>query len=224
MEDVTAVITTPESQKVHHLEGESPSFGMIFNDKRILKITLNLTIVNFFFGGFNVYIVKIAADIGSPVMLGLLNSTLAIGTLVGATIFSQKILKNLILGSKLVLCSCLFGVMLVFTSFFASSVWVIFPLTIGAVFLGVTQILTHPIVQTIVPEEKLGRVFSAQYTISVGIMPLGSLIFGKVAEIMSSEIFFILIGIVYILIGISYWLQKEIAHFSLTSESNGLSN
>ena len=65
-------------------------FKYIFKRKKILIITINLTIINFFFGVLNVFIVKIANDIGSPIMLGLLNSSLALGTVIGATYFRKK--------------------------------------------------------------------------------------------------------------------------------------
>lgn len=196
-------------------------FKYIFKRKEILIITINLTIINFFFVGLNVFIVKIANDIGSPIMLGLLNSSFALGTVIGATYFSQRILKRLNIGSKLVFCSFGFGIMLMITSFYATTTFILIPLTIASVFLGVTQILTHPIVQTLTSEENLGKVFSAQYTISVGIMPLGALIFGKLGEeVLSADLFLIVIGIVYIFISISYFIAKGIYKFLINLAEN----
>ncbi|MCK1994217.1 MFS transporter [Peribacillus muralis] len=192
-------------------------FVEILKNKTLLTITINLTIVNFFFGGFNVFIVKIAGDMNSPIMLGLLNSSIAIGTLIGATLFTHKVLSKFILGQKLVLCSFFFGIMMVLTSFFVNSNTILLVLLIGAIFLGVTQILTHPIIQSIVPSNKLGKVFSAQYSISVGIMPIGALFFGKLAEFMSSGTFFICIGVAYVFIAVTYLMRRDIFHFSLSA-------
>lgn len=193
-------------------------FVEILKNKTLLTITINLTIVNFFFGGFNVFIVKIAGDMNSPIMLGLLNFSIAIGTLIGATLFTHKVLNKLVLGQKLVLCSFLFGLMMVLTSFFANSYTILLVLLIGAIFLGVTQILTHPIVQSIAPSNKLGKVFSAQYTITVGVMPIGAIFFGKLAEFMNSSTFFMCIGFAYMCIAVSYLIQREIFNFSLSAQ------
>lgn len=198
--------------------GFKEGFRIIFNDNKLLTITINLTLVNFFFGGFNVFIVKIAGNMNSPIMLGLLNTSVAMGTLVGATFFAHKVLKPFNLGRKLVYCSFLFGGMLLVTSLFVDSILLLIFLLISCTFLGVTQILTHPIVQSITPENKLGKVFSAQYSISVGIMPFGAFFFGKMAEFIDPSIYFTFLGATYIVIGISYLIQKEILNFSLSAE------
>lgn len=209
-------VNVPEgiSKKYEFKEG----FLEIYHNKTLLIITINLTIVNFFFGGFNVFLVKIANDMNDPVVLGLLNSAIAMGTLLGATVFTHKVMGKFELGQKLILNSFLFGLMLIITSFFVNSFLILLFLLIATIFLGVTQILINPILQSITDEDKLGKVFSAQYSISVGIMPIGSLIFGKVAEIIDSNLFFILLGCAYLLIGFKYFMKKEIANFSLKNE------
>ena len=77
-------------------------------------------------------------------------------------------------------------------------------LTISGIPLGITHTVINPIIQSHVPERDLGKVFSSKYTIEVGVMPLASLLFGGIAKILPTNIFFIIFGLTYIFIGILY--------------------
>jgi MFS family permease len=192
---------------------EKPSifdgFKIIFSSKTLTVLTIGGMLLNFFFAGLNIYIVLIAKNLGSSIALGGLNAGLSVGTIIGATYYGHSILKGKLLSQKLIIGTIGFGISILFASLFLNNYFVIAIFIISGISLGVTHIVLNPIIQNVTSSEKLGRVFSAKYTVEVGIMPLASLFFGKIAQFLSMNLFFIIFGGVYIAVGGLYYFTLK---------------
>lgn len=66
------------------------------------------------------------------------------------------------------------------------------------------------LIQEIVPANKMGRVFSIVELLSGFSIPLGILIYGPLADIVSIESLLIVSGILLILVGLSYWRSNRL--------------
>ena len=67
----------------------------ILKNKVVFSITLGGAILNFLFGGFNVYQLLIAKEVGNSAFYGLLVSACAVGTLLGTTFVANFLLQKL---------------------------------------------------------------------------------------------------------------------------------
>lgn len=195
----------------HHFANDSNSknnifegFRIILSSRILLVLTMGATISNILFSGFNIYIIMIAKNLESPILLGLMNAGLAIGSILGSTIVTRVLLSEKSLYQKLAIGTILYGFVLFISFIFTESYSIIILLTISGIPLGITHTVINPIIQSHVPERDLGKVFSSKYTIEVGVMPLASLLFGGIAKILPTNIFFIIFGLTYIFIGILY--------------------
>ncbi|MBC2265006.1 MFS transporter [Listeria booriae] len=193
-------------------------FSLILKERAILCIAVGGSIANFLFGGLNVYIVLIADAQNSPVILGLMTASMAVGALIGSTLGATFILKVLPHGKALVLCTLLFGVGIVICATVVSSVLVTVVFGIANIFLGVTHVLQKPYFQVLLPKEDLGKVFSALFSVSVGTLPIGALFFGAIAGNLNAFWFLILFGVIYIAIALLYMFNKKVFHFELSEE------
>ncbi|MHC5251978.1 MFS transporter [Listeria kieliensis] len=190
-------------------------FSEIWHNRPILLIVCCGAIANFLFGGLNVYQVLIADKQGSAIILGLITSSMAIGTLIGATFGATLFARFFALGQTLTFATCLYGFCIAISGLSTNSLGIIFWLGIANIFLGVTHVVQKPFYQVLVPHKHLGKVFSAASSFSVTALPLGSLFFGLVSDYLSSAQFLYLFGGVYLAIGIFYWNNRSVFRFQL---------
>ena len=118
---------------------------------------------------------------GAAIIFGVLSAATAIGAFTGAMLLASR-RSVLGLGKLIPGMLCVFGIALMLLGL-SPSVWVAFPLMI-LVGLGgmLTTASSNTMLQTIVDEDKRGRVMSF-YTMSVtGVTPIGSLIGGALAN------------------------------------------
>lgn len=212
---VEAIEPVPKKEKESWFFG----FQKIYHDRTLRTMTISLIFINFLFSGLSIYIVLIADQQNSGFVLGLINSGLSIGGIIGSTFVANKILKGIDAGQKLIITSLLFGVMLLFASWFALHWSIIIWFAAAAMFLGASQILYTPLLQTIVEQKHLGKILSAQSSATVGIMPLGFIIFGEVAKMLPINYFLIIFGLSYIALGIIYYYDPVIRTFCLVDSS-----
>lgn len=195
-------------------------FTELFHNKAILLIAIGGGMANFMFGGLNVYQVLIASQQGSAVILGLLTSAMAIGTLLGSTFLATFLLKHLTIGKVLTLAALLYGITMLMSSYFVNSSVIIFIWGIASTFLGVMHVVQKPFFQVLIPKKHLGKVFSALFSVSVATLPIGALLFGYLSShSLSSFTFLVIFGGVYIIIGIIYFLNKEIFKFTMAENT-----
>ncbi len=84
-------------------------------------------------------------------------------------------------------------------------------LTVGLV-VPFINILYSTILQTKVPQDKLGRVISIDTTLSMIISPLGSVIAGPIAELIGIQLLFLICAITMIIFSLSLYFFTSIRH------------
>ncbi|MCL1936139.1 MAG: MFS transporter [Defluviitaleaceae bacterium] len=190
-------------------------FKYLFKDNLLTLILIEGSLLNIFFAGVPIYFAIIASYHNSPFILGLLGSIMSFGGLVGAVFVTRVLFKNIPLGKKNILLRFLLGLSLALTFLFVEDFSILIILAIAGVFWGSTHITGTPVDQAIIPKEHFGKIRQAMYTISVGIMPLGSLFFGIMSEHISLSLFFILFGSTYIFFSILMFFNKRMRELSL---------
>ncbi len=188
----------------------------IWKNKVVFSITLGGAIVNFLFGGFNVYQLLIAKDVGNSAFYGLLVSACAVGTLLGTTVVANVVLQKFSLGQAFWMATAIFGVGIGSTALVHSSLVLLIIWFCSCLFLGVTHVAQKPILQTEIPNEHLGEVFSAFYTVNIPTLAIGSLFFGFVAKFLSWRLFLVLFAIAFIFISLLYFSNKKLRQYNIS--------
>lgn len=202
----------PVSEKFNLFEG----FRFILKNNLLLIITVCSLVINFVFGGLNVYQVLIAHAMGGAQYLGLLASLGAIGSLLGSSIIANVIFKYIPVGKVLVIFHLLSGLLFIMTSLVTShkisflSFWLL-----SFMMLGVTQVIQVPVLQKLIPSHKIGTVMSSFYTLTVTSLPLGALFFGAIGENLSGPMFLAIFGITLFLISVCYFSSKNITNLKM---------
>lgn len=188
----------------------------IWQNRVVFSITLGGAIVNFLFGGFNVYQLLIAKDVGNSAFYGLLVSACAVGTLLGTTVVANFVLQKFSLGQAFWLATAIFGIGIGSTAMVHSRLVLLLIWFISCLFLGITHVAQKPILQTEIPDEHLGEVFSAFYTVTIPTLAIGSLIFGYVAKTMSWRLFLVLFAMALLLVSLLYFSNRKLRHYDIS--------
>jgi MFS family permease len=157
------------------IEGFRYSFGFA----PIRALLLLLALVSFMGMPYSVLLPLFATDIlgGGPYALGFLSSAAGVGALSGAIYLASRT-TVLGLGRQIVIATCLFGLGLIG---FARSenLWLSLGLMVVTGFgMMVQMAASNTILQTIVDEDKRGRVMSFYSMAFLGMAPFGSLFAG----------------------------------------------
>jgi MFS family permease len=145
---------------------------------------------------------------GGAHTLGLLTAATGSGALLSAiTLAARKSVVGLV--TKIQVASVLFGVGLIV---FGASHWLL--LSLAAMFVagyGMMQGLasSNTVIQTLVPEEKRGRVMSFYTMAFVGMMPFGSLLAGALARIVGAPATLYVTGSCVLLGGLAFFAQRK---------------
>lgn len=188
----------------------------IWQNRVVFSITLGGAIVNFLFGGFNVYQLLIAKDVGNSAFYGLLVSACAVGTLLGTTVVANFVLQKFSLGQAFWLATAIFGIGIGSTAMVHSRLVLLLIWFISCLFLGITHVAQKPILQTEIPDEHLGEVFSAFYTVTIPTLAIGSLIFGYAAKTMSWRLFLVLFAMALLLVSLLYFSNRKLRHYDIS--------
>lgn len=171
----------PKNHKV--IEGIREGFNYILRSLPIRHILLLLSVVSITGASYVVLMPVFARDIigGGPQTLGFLMSSIGVGAL-GATIYlaSRRTVKGF--SGAIAICSSVFALSIFAFSF--SKNLTVSMIILAAAGFGVMahMAISNTILQTIVDDDKRGRVMSF-YTMSfVGTAPIGSLIAGILAN------------------------------------------
>jgi MFS family permease len=147
--------------------------------RTVLLLVATVSIV----AGFNVLLPIIATDVlgGGPRTLGLLTSATGLGALTGALFLASR--RTVVgLGRVILVSATIFGTALVLLGF-ARSVLVALPLLALAGFGLMAQMASsNTVLQTIVDDDKRGRVMSLYTMAFIGMSPIGSLVLGWAAS------------------------------------------
>jgi MFS family permease len=158
-------------------------FLYAFGFRPICVLLLLLAIVSFAAMPLLVLMPIFATNVlhGGPKTLGLLTAAMGVGALAGALLVASR--KTVLgLGRQIAWSSIAFGVGVIAFSF-SSVLWISLVLLAAVGFsMMMETAATNTILQTIVEEDKRGRVMSFYATAFVGMAPLGSLLAGSLAS------------------------------------------
>ena len=149
----------------------------------IRALLLLIAVVSFSLGALQTLLPVFARDVfdGGPKLLGFLSAASGFGALIAACYLAAR--KSVVgLGRRILVAAAAVGCgMLVFSLF--SSVWVAF---VSAIVMGAGMIVqiggSNMVIQTVVDEDKRGRVMSLYGMAFIGVTPLGSLCGGWAAR------------------------------------------
>ncbi|MDB5261675.1 MAG: transporter [Adhaeribacter sp.] len=202
-------VQPPVSQKKHPQAWRSlkEGFQYAFGFPPIRAIILLIALISLFGMPFSVLMPVFARDIlhGGANTLGYLMGASGIGALVGALYLAQRS-TVLGLGKIIISATLLLGVGLICFSF-AQTLWfaLIFIFITGLGMI-VQMAANNTILQTIVDDDKRGRVMSFYAMAFMGMAPFGSLLAGSVAD---------KIGVPYTLLGCGVLCSLSIIPFAI---------
>jgi MFS family permease len=167
----------------HALQQFKEGFSYAFGFRPIRSVILLLAIVSLVGVPYSVLMPIFAAEVfhGGPHTLGVLMTASGCGALIGALWLAAR--KTVVgLGRVIVVASTLFGSGLIAFSF-CRVLWLALPFMVLTGFGFMTQMAaSNTILQTIVDDEKRGRVMSFYMMAFLGTVPFGSLIAGSLSS------------------------------------------
>ena len=165
------------------IEGLREGFSYVFGFKPIRYIILLLALVSLMGMPYQVLMPVFAQDVlgGGPHTLGFLMGASGLGALMGTVYLACR--KNVRgLGIVIAVSAAIFGVGLVAFSF-SRVVWLSLALVLVAgLGMMVQMASSNTVLQTIVDDDKRGRVMSFYTMAFMGMAPFGSLLAGALAE------------------------------------------
>jgi MFS family permease len=172
----------------------------------ILQYIIPLIIANFVFGMINAILPAYADFRGGESYYGYYLASLSIGMLTGSLLATN--FKNTPLG-RVIILSFLFSSMTWGGSFLvSSSILSVILFGISTIGIGIANLLIFTMIQSILPEDMMGRVFSFISSIATILLPLGSFIGGFMATIIGSEYIFGA-GSLLCLVIVLYWTTNQ---------------
>jgi MFS family permease len=173
----------PNGKKMEVLEGIKEGFRYAFGFAPIRAILLLLAWISLLGMPYMVLMPVFARDIlqGGPRTLGFLMGASGVGALIAALYLASR-RTVLGLGRKIAMACALLGVS-IFAFSLSRSFWLSTALLVAAGFGMIVQITSsNTIIQTLVDEDKRGRVMSLFTMSFMGIVPFGCLLEGSLAS------------------------------------------
>lgn len=190
----------------HMREGFAYAFGF----RPIRSILLLVAIVSLTAVPFSVLLPVVATDVlgGDARTLGLLVASTGLGALAGALFLaSRRSVRGL--GRLIVLAALLFGASLVFVSLSRSLPLSMLLLVCTGTGMMVQMAGSNTILQTLVDDDKRGRVMSLYSMAYIGTAPVGSLLAGTVASQIGTPVTLALGGTVCIIAALTFASRLE---------------
>lgn len=170
-------------ERPHALQQFREGFSYAFGFKPIRSIILLLALVSLVGVPYSILMPVFATAVfgGGPHTLGLLMTASGCGALLGALWLAQR--RTVVgLGRVIPSASALFGAGLILFSF-TQMLWLALPcLTVAGFGFMVQMASSNTVIQTIVDDEKRGRVMSFYMMAFLGTAPFGSLIAGWLSQ------------------------------------------
>lgn len=171
----------PQNKNVMH--GVKEGFDYAFGFAPIRSILILLGIISLFGASYAVLMPVFARDVlyGGPKTLGFLMASAGIGALIG-TAYLASHRGMLRLNNIIPISSGIFSAGMIFFSF-SNDLWVSMAVLIAVGFGFMVQMASsNTILQTIVEDDKRGRVMSLYSMAFMGMTPVGSLVAGYLAN------------------------------------------
>ena len=183
-------------------------FDYAFGFAPVRTLLLLLALVSFMGMPYSVLLPIFAADSlgGGPYVLGFLSAATGIGALAGALYMASR-QTVLGLGRIIVLTTAVFGVGLIGFAL-SRAIWLSLAMMVLTGFgMMVQMAASNTILQTIVDEDKRGRVMSFYSMAFLGVTPFGSLFAGVLARFFGAP-FTVLIGGIACIAGAIYFALR----------------
>ncbi|HUL20019.1 MAG TPA: MFS transporter [Thermodesulfobacteriota bacterium] len=176
-----------EGRKTPLWRGLTEGYRYAFGFAPIRSLLLLLALVSFMGMPFAVLMPVFAGKIlhGGPQTLGFLLGATGVGALAG-TMFLASRRSVLGLGQIIVIASSLFGMGLIGFSFSRLFVLSVILMVVTGFGMMVQMTSTNTVLQTIVDEDKRGRVMSFYTMAFMGMVPFGSLFAGSLASVIGA--------------------------------------
>jgi len=179
------------------VEGLSEGFEYVAGSMPIRTLLILLGIVSMMSAPLTVLMPPLATKVlhGGPYTLGLLTAALGVGALAASLFLAAR--KSVIgLKSVIAVATGVFGLGMAGLSL-SHTLWTSLILLVVTGFAMVAQMAaSNPMLQTIVEENKRGRVMSFQVMAFFGMGPLGSLLAGCLASTLGTAVTFLIFGMV----------------------------
>ena len=178
-------------------EGLSEGFEYVTGSMPIRTLLVLLGIVSMMSAPLTVLMPILATEVlhGGPETLGLLTAALGVGALVASLFLAAR--KSVVgLGTVIAVATGVFGLGMAGLSF-SHTLWICLVLLLVTGFAMVAQMAaSNAVLQTIVEENKRGRVMSFYTMAFFGMGPLGSLLAGCLASTLGTAATFLIFGMV----------------------------
>lgn len=183
-------------------EGWSYAFGSL----TIRMLLINLAIISLMGTPYTVLLPVFAQDVlhGSEGTLGMLTASIGCGAFAGGLrLAARKSVQGL--STWIAIGATVMGVSLIAFSM-SRTLWLSVPILACCGFAMITQMAaSNTVLQTIVEDDKRGRVMALYGMAFLGMMPLGSLMAGYLAERIGAPMTVAMGGVVCIVTGAWFW-------------------
>jgi MFS family permease len=180
-----AMTLPPKKKRSHHphpWQGLKEGFRYAFGFAPIRTLLLLLALVSFMGMPYSVLLPIFASDVlhGGPYTLGFLTTASGVGALTGALYLASR--RTVVgLGRMIIMATTCFGIGLIGFAL-SGHLWLsLLMLVIAGFGMMVQMASSNTILQTIVEDDKRGRVMSFYSLAFLGITPFGSLFAGTMA-------------------------------------------
>ena len=171
------------SREKHVLADLREGWSYVAGSRTIRSILLLLALISLVGMPYTVLMPVMANEVlhGGPNTLGILMASTGVGALIGAIFLTAR--KTVLgLGKFIPIAAGMFGLGLALFSM-STTIWLSAPLLVLTGYGFITQLaVSNTLLQTIVDEDKRGRVMSFYMMAFMGTAPFGSLLAGSVAE------------------------------------------
>lgn len=181
-------------------------------------ILVGMMLGNFVSVAVNVVLPAYAASIGGPAVYGLLMAAIGAGNLAGAAgafLIEEYSISDIAVGANLVSGVLWIGVVTI------SGVIPTLILLFAAVMpIGAFNVIYGSMYQAAVDDSLLGRVSSLTRTLSSAMMPLGAIIGGGAASVISSQGVLYLVGAVHVVLAVFYFTHPRVRSLPTVAEAD----
>jgi MFS family permease len=183
-------------------------FTYAFGFPPIRALLLFLALIGLFSMPITVLMPAFAKDIfhGNAATLGFLTAASSAGSVLGAVFLGSRkgpaqILKLLLAGFFI------FGLGLLGFGLSTSMIWSL-PMLVATGFGGMVVLAgSNTLLQTIVEEDKRGRVMSIFIMTFLGLAPFGCMVAGALAGQIGASTTVVISGVITVILGFAFWLQ-----------------
>ncbi|MBS4053197.1 MAG: MFS transporter [Thermaerobacter sp.] len=179
----------------------SGSYSYLKSDVYILYIIILICVLNFFTGAIHILLPSfIQNNIShSEIAYSATLSSMAIGSLAGSILFSGLLNNdNRVLTMSLII----YGVAMISTGLVNSIIVICVLFAIIGVATTVFNVIVISLLQTFIPKEMRGQLFTIVIGVSKGLLPVSYGFFGIVGDIFKNAYIFIIVGSALVIGGI----------------------